>query len=321
MIKLRNISMFCAMVATAALLPACVAENASEADEATAEVASAIVSTQDEPAVLASVLLNNAWAGPQTLPASAPDSVLQVSQVVNGVTITDNLRAMIARFYDPTSNPDLPTPTPWAQIRGVYRTGAPVAQPNLLVPNAAPPIQSGSPAVQVYQCQAVNGGFAWTFLRPEAGLQAYTPNPLPPQAGLALLIPQLQYSFSHFRYPGDASVSAAGPAWRASTNDGVAQQIFVGALETSVANGAANIPLLRLHRANTQSGAYGQTYTQFPITSTSTPTDPGAYVGYVLRLNTVGGIAPTTGCSAAANVGAIARQPYSADYYFVQARF
>jgi len=39
----------------------------------------------------------------------------------------------------------------------------------------------------------------------------------------------------------------------------------------------------------------------------------------VQRLNTVGGVAPTAGCSRSA-IGATARVPYTADYYFLAAR-
>jgi hypothetical protein len=37
---------------------------------------------------------------------------------------------------------------------------------------------------------------------------------------------------------------------------------------------------------------------------------------FIQRLNTTGGSAPATGCSASADVGTQALMPYSADYYF-----
>jgi hypothetical protein len=37
---------------------------------------------------------------------------------------------------------------------------------------------------------------------------------------------------------------------------------------------------------------------------------------YVQRLNTKGGLAPTQGCAAAADVGKQVLVPYTADYYF-----
>jgi uncharacterized protein DUF3455 len=39
---------------------------------------------------------------------------------------------------------------------------------------------------------------------------------------------------------------------------------------------------------------------------------------FVQRLNTAGGVAPSTGCSSPADVGAKAFVPYTADYYFFE---
>jgi uncharacterized protein DUF3455 len=41
---------------------------------------------------------------------------------------------------------------------------------------------------------------------------------------------------------------------------------------------------------------------------------------FIQRLDTAGGIAPTTGCSAAAAVGKTALVSYEADYFFYRAR-
>ena len=41
---------------------------------------------------------------------------------------------------------------------------------------------------------------------------------------------------------------------------------------------------------------------------------------YIQRVNTVGGVAPATGCSEAAHVGARALVPYETDYYFYKSR-
>jgi hypothetical protein len=40
---------------------------------------------------------------------------------------------------------------------------------------------------------------------------------------------------------------------------------------------------------------------------------------FIQRLNTSGGVAPSTGCSGATNVGSTALVSYSADYFFYQA--
>jgi hypothetical protein len=40
---------------------------------------------------------------------------------------------------------------------------------------------------------------------------------------------------------------------------------------------------------------------------------------FIQRLNTSGGVAPSTGCSGANNVGSTALVPYTADYFFYKA--
>jgi hypothetical protein len=52
------------------------------------------------------------------------------------------------------------------------------------------------------------------------------------------------------------------------------------------------------------------------------PTDGSqlAQTTYIQRLNTSGGLAPSTGCRRAADVGASAMVPYSTEYYFYRKR-
>jgi hypothetical protein len=40
---------------------------------------------------------------------------------------------------------------------------------------------------------------------------------------------------------------------------------------------------------------------------------------FIHRVNTTGGLAPTTGCTKRADVGAVALVPYTADYFFYKA--
>jgi hypothetical protein len=44
--------------------------------------------------------------------------------------------------------------------------------------------------------------------------------------------------------------------------------------------------------------------------------DTLTHTNFVQRLNTSGGVAPTTGCSAPTDVGHLAFVPYTADYFF-----
>ena len=66
------------------------------------------------------------------------------------------------------------------------------------------------------------------------------------------------------------------------------------------------IPWLRLQVVGTQSGPTGGDR----LTATT----------FIHRLETAGGMAPTTGCSAAAAVGKTALVSYEADYFFYRAR-
>jgi len=47
--------------------------------------------------------------------------------------------------------------------------------------------------------------------------------------------------------------------------------------------------------------------------------DTLAHTTFIQRLNTVGGLAPSTGCASAADVGHLAFVPYTADYFFYRA--
>ncbi len=85
----------------------------------------------------------------------------------------------------------------------------------------------------------------------------------------------------------------AGPTWEAADGSKV-----TGA-QVATAPGAAGAIPLQLVKAASSSG-------------TGAMTD----VTFIQRLNTVGGVAPTTPACAAANVGAKTTVPYSADYVF-----
>ncbi|QSQ26461.1 DUF3455 domain-containing protein [Pyxidicoccus parkwayensis] len=206
---------------------------------------------------------------------------------------------------------------PSARIVAAYETVTTPADPpplgtsSMSLPTDVTPSE---PAAQVYECHNTGGTFAWTFLRPEAGLRPITTQTV---QGLDTLV------FDHFRYPGGIDFGSPtgtppiGPAWRVSAqslNGGVptsGQSLFIGAADASVPNGAENVPQLRLtNAARIDQG--------LPSDVFSRTTSDGSQLGYVLRLNTVGGIAPTSGCAAAGDEGKRERVPYSADYYFVE---
>jgi hypothetical protein len=241
-------------------------------------------------------------------PTELPDNVPEdLRRVTFGGTQYD-LRELLGR---PSGS------RPSARIVAAYQTVDTPADPPLLgTPSNAvlPDSTRSAPAAQVYECRQTGGVFAWAFLQPEAGLQPMTTTPVP---GLETL------GFDHFRYPGGidygppTGTPPVGPAWRVSAlalNGGEptsGQTLFVGAADVTVPNGAGNVPLLRLSNA-------ARIDQGLPSDVFSRTTSDGTQVGYVLRLDTVGGVAPTAGCAGAGDVGKRERVPYSAGYYFVE---
>lgn len=240
---------------------------------------------------------------PTSLPASAPDEVLRVT--LGGVQY--NLRDLLSQPSDAR---------PSARIVSAYHTVTTPADPPPFGTSAmaVPPDSTHSaPAAQVYECRQNGSSFAWTLLQPEAGLDPITSQPV---SGLEKLV------LDHFRYPGGIDYGPptgsppTGPSWRVSAsalNEGSptrGQTLFVGVLEVSVPNGTGNVALLRLAQA-------ARIDQGLPSDVFSRTLSDGTQTGYVLRLNTVGGIAPTEGCAGAADVGSRFRSPYSADYYFI----
>jgi hypothetical protein len=134
-------------------------------------------------------------------------------------------------------------------------------------------------------------------------------------------------SFEHFLFSSSPSVpNSPGPAWRLETSDGAYQDLFVGQRQASVANPGdptGAIPLLRLIRINSlasQNPAVGSNVGTrlFPHPVEAYSSNGGVFrQQFVLRLNTQGGLAPSTGCSSVSDVGKTYRSNYASDYYFV----
>lgn len=87
----------------------------------------------------------------------------------------------------------------------------------------------------------------------------------------------------------------AGPTWQAKDGSKV-----VGALVARVDVGPGAIPWLLLRAASTAAGPDG---------------DRLAGTTFIQRVNTTGGLAPTSPCDST-NAGEVAEIPYTADYYF-----
>jgi hypothetical protein len=137
---------------------------------------------------------------------------------------------------------------------------------------------------QNYVCQpsASLGRVAWTLFTPQATL-------------FSDLDEQLT---THFFSPNPDEGRIVRVTWEDSRDS----SIVWARLIASVVVTPDAIPWLKLERAGTQEGPTGGA----TLTETT----------FIQRVNTVGGVAPATGCDALPDVGHKAFVPYTADYFF-----
>jgi hypothetical protein len=146
---------------------------------------------------------------------------------------------------------------------------------------------------QNYICLATPTGVAWKFLGPQATLFISTPA-------------FQQQIATHFLSANPDEQGLPRPTWQHSLDTSSVWGRVMGQPLTDpnyVAPGA--IPWLLLEAAGTADGPTGGT-----LLSRTT---------YIHRVNTEGGVAPATGCTAAAQVGTVALVPYATDYFFYRA--
>ena len=143
---------------------------------------------------------------------------------------------------------------------------------------------------QNYICLPSAAGFAWTLVGPQA----------------TLFNEGFHQVMTHFLSPNPDEVGTARATWHDSVDSSaVWARAFASSVDPAfVAPGA--IPWLLLERVGAQEGPKGA--------GKLTPTT------FIHRLNTLGGMAPSTGCSVSTDVGRRAFVPYEADYFFYRAR-
>jgi hypothetical protein len=165
-----------------------------------------------------------------------------------------------------------------------------IARPQLaladhVVPPTVPPALQVPAGNQVYlvghatgtQNYACTAPNTWTFVGPQATLTGDNGHQIA----------------THFAVPGS---NPPVPEWQA--NDG---STVVGHKLAAATPDPTAIPWLLLSAASTSTGPDGG--------------DRLSGATYIQRVNTTGGLAPTTAC----NAGDTANVPYTADYYFYQA--
>jgi len=142
---------------------------------------------------------------------------------------------------------------------------------------------------QDYICLPSGSGFAWTFFGPQA----------------TLFNDDDKQVITHFLSPNPFESGMPRATWQHSRDTST---VWAVAITTSsdpdfVAPGA--IPWLLLQMVGAQDGPTGGN----KLLETT----------FIQRLNTSGGVAPSTGCTQSTDVGQMALVPYTADYFFYKA--
>ena len=160
----------------------------------------------------------------------------------------------------------------------------------LEVPQGHAPFAVGhAVGTQNFICLRTGYGYTWTFFGPQA----------------TLFSDDAVQLTTHFLSPNPDENGTPRATWQHSQDTSA---VWAAAIATStdpafVAPGA--IPWLLLQTKGTSPGPNGG-----ELLSDTT---------YIQRVHTSGGLAPTTGCGKAANVGSKALVPYTTDYYFYAA--
>ena len=164
--------------------------------------------------------------------------------------------------------------------------------PSNLVVDAGnvPYLQAQAYGTQNYVCLPSATGVAWKLFGPQATLY---PQNAPVQIA------------THFLSPNPEEAGTPRPTWQHSQDGSAvwAKMIQSSTDSNYVAPGA--IAWFKLEMVGTAEGSTGGAL----LTRTT----------FIQRVNTQGGVAPASGCTTAAQLGAIALVPYSTDYIFYRA--
>ena len=138
---------------------------------------------------------------------------------------------------------------------------------------------------QNYICLPSGAGFAWTFFGPQA----------------TLFNDGDEQSITHFLSPNPFESGMSRATWQHSRDTSTVWAMAVASSSSPAFVAPGAISWLRLEVVGAQDGPTGD---QLSATT------------FIQRLNTSGGIAPSTGCALSTDVGKKALVPYKADYFF-----
>lgn len=147
-------------------------------------------------------------------------------------------------------------------------------------------LAASATGTQDYICLPTATGFAWTFFGPQATLfnRAH------------------RQVITHFLSPNPFENELPRVTWQHSQDTSAVWGQGIAASSDPAFVAPDAIPWLLVQAVGAQDGPTGG--------STLTPTT------FIQRLNTVGGVAPSTGCAEPADVGKKALVPYKAEYFF-----
>ncbi len=169
---------------------------------------------------------------------------------------------------------------------------APSALPPVLIPDGATPyLRTHAVGTQNYVCIATGSGLVWRFVGPQATL-------------FVTVFGFEQQVTTHFLSPNPDEAGIARATWQASFDSSRVWARATQIVDDPAVIGTGNIPWLLLQRAGARRGPTGGS-----LLSQAT---------WIQRVNTVGGVAPATGCSQSTDAGAMALVPYGTDYVFLR---
>jgi hypothetical protein len=164
---------------------------------------------------------------------------------------------------------------------------APQVPANLQVPTGAQPFSIASArGTQNYICLPSGKRMAWTFLGPQA----------------TLLDHENDQVMTHFLSPNPDEGNLARATWQDSRDSSALWASAVATSNDPAFVEAGAIPWLLLRVVGVE---YGPNFGDRLVKTT-----------YVQRVNTSGGVAPSGGCSQAADLGKRVMVPYTTDYVF-----
>lgn len=142
---------------------------------------------------------------------------------------------------------------------------------------------------QNYLCLPSDAGVAWTFVGPQA----------------TLFNDQERQIITHFLSPNPDEEGMARATWQHSRDTSTVWAVAIASSDDPAFVESDAIPWLLLQVVGREPGPAGGRR----LTRTT----------FIQRLNTTGGIAPSTGCAGSTDVGQRAFVPYTADYFFYKA--